>query len=87
MDRASWNALLLSASDKRHNVRGIDGWARLMLEGFDRDRHLLYTPPRQRDRGPQHPSYCLLCRRGMFGLWSVCPAAALSRPQLRFCGV
>jgi hypothetical protein len=25
-------------------MRGIDGWAKLMLEGFDGDCRLLYTP-------------------------------------------
>jgi hypothetical protein len=35
---------LLSSSDWRHITRGIDGWAKLMLEGFDGDCRLLYTP-------------------------------------------
>ena len=35
---------LLSSSDWRHSMRGIDGWAKLMLEGFDGDCHLPYTP-------------------------------------------
>jgi hypothetical protein len=43
---AKLDALLLSASDKCHYVRGIEGWAKLMLEGFDCDSHLLCTPPR-----------------------------------------